>query len=62
MEIFQIDHQDGRLQRIFQASSRAHNLQYTWANDLPSQGFLLDFDGAGMLLFDPSAAMQRMGN
>jgi murein DD-endopeptidase MepM/ murein hydrolase activator NlpD len=61
LELFLIEAQNGGLRRVFEASSRAHNPQYTWAIGTDQGQFLLNIDGSGMLLLDPLKALQRMG-
>jgi murein DD-endopeptidase MepM/ murein hydrolase activator NlpD len=59
-ELLLIDSQNGKLRRVFEASSRAHNPQHTWATWTDQGQFLLNIAGSGMILIDPYAAADRM--
>jgi outer membrane protein assembly factor BamB len=61
MEIFVIDPEQRQLVRIFQAGSRMFNPLGTWANEVNGEQLLIQIAGNGRVLFNPEAALNRMG-
>ncbi|MBT3389039.1 MAG: peptidoglycan DD-metalloendopeptidase family protein [Chloroflexi bacterium] len=62
ISVFWIDPNNGEMLRIFQSGSRNNNPLTTWAIPIRDRQLLIHIEGAGMLLFDPQAARQRMEN
>jgi outer membrane protein assembly factor BamB len=60
MQVFEVDLQRPQLNRIFECGSRTFNPRTTWAVDVNGQFLLIHIAGAGSLLLDPNAALERM--
>lgn len=61
VELFALDFQHKQLLRIFEGGSRAFNPRATWAMSVNDQKLMIRIGGGGSVLFDPSAALMRMG-
>jgi hypothetical protein len=61
VEVFVIDPDQEQLFRIFQGGSRNFNPRLSWATDVAGQHLLIHIADTGIVLINPEAARERMG-